>query len=130
MLKKAVAVFLVMAMLTSAGCEAPKEVRVPVKGNKVAGIRKGQVLRLVFEANATTGYLWELAGEEKKGIVEQAGKFRYAHKKRDVVGAGGLQIFRCEGIKRGKTKLIFEYRRPWEKDVPPAKKYTVRVSVH
>ncbi len=121
---------LTLTLLFSCGCKAPETVRVEVKGNRTAGMRKGQTLKLVFEANATTGYLWELADQDNKGVVTQIGKFRYIHKERGLVGSGGLQIFRCEGTKRGKAKLVFEYRRPWEKDASPAERYVVRVIVH
>lgn len=130
LMPKGTAWLLAFVLLFSCGCKAPETVRAEVKGNKTVGMWKGQTLKLVFEANATTGYLWELADQDNKGVVTQVGKFRYVHKERGLVGSGGLQIFRCEGTKRGKAKLVFEYRRPWEKNVPPAERYVVRVIVH
>ncbi|MFH1877664.1 MAG: protease inhibitor I42 family protein [Candidatus Omnitrophota bacterium] len=110
------------------GCAVPKEIMFPVKGSRTVGVRKGQVLKLQFDANASTGYIWELADSANKGVIEQVGKIRYIHTS-NRIGAPGIQIFRCEGMKKGKAALTFEYRRPWEKDAKPAKRYVVRVLV-
>ena len=119
---------IILFLSVLAGCIAPKEVKVAVNGNRTVGVRNGQDLQLAFEANATTGYLWEVTEEENKGVVEQVGKSRYVHKSRRI-GAGGTQLFKYETLKKGKARLAFEYKRSWEKG-EPAKKYIVKVVVH
>ncbi|MGB2601340.1 MAG: protease inhibitor I42 family protein [Candidatus Omnitrophota bacterium] len=132
MIKKAVSFLLVILLFVSAGCSPEKIVRVAVDDNKTVGLRPGQLLKLEFVSNASTGYTWQLTDSVNKGIARQIGTFRYINKSRDpkLVGAPGVQIFRCEAMKRGKAKLVFEYLRPWEKDKPPAEKYIVKVIVH
>jgi predicted secreted protein len=43
------------------------------------------------------------------------------------IGAGGTNIFRFRAEKEGQVTLQFDYRRPWEATVPPAK--TLRYDV-
>lgn len=133
MLKKAAAVLLVISLLVSAGCSRPNIVTLAMDGDRTVGLRPGQMLKLSFTSNASTGYTWQLAGSSvNKGIVRQIGTFRYIHRSRDpkLVGAPGVQMFRCEAMKRGKAKLVFEYLRPWEENKPPAERYVVKVIVH
>ena len=130
MIKKiSLLLLLVLTMTTLVGCGKPKDLTVAVDGDRTIGARKGQVLIIELEANATTGYIWNLSSQLEEGsMLRQLGKYRYIHKAR-MIGAGGIQRYKFEAVKKGKQKLIFEYIRPWEKDSEPAKKYVVKVIV-
>ncbi|MBD3427152.1 MAG: hypothetical protein GF409_07995 [Candidatus Omnitrophica bacterium] len=132
MVRKIVSLFLAANLVFLAGCTPERIVQLEVEGNETVGLREGQILKLHFESNASTGYTWQLADAVNGDIIRQIGTFRYVRRSRDprLVGAPGVQIFRCEAVKRGRAKLVFKYLRPWEQDKPPAEKYTVKVIVH
>lgn len=78
------------------------------------------VVRLV--SNRTTGYSWALV-MRGSGLLEQKGEVAYetARSDRRIVGCGGVEVWKFRTVKAGSVRLQFSYRRPWEKDVPPAK---------
>jgi len=91
-------------------------------------VKKRFVVRLA--GNPTTGYGWRTV-EVTGDAVEQTGKVAYVAAKRQpgMVGVGGHYVFRFEAVKPGKTSIKLEYARPWEKDKPPAKTFTVTINV-
>ncbi len=129
MKKRIITVFFTIMMLAIAGCAGSDVVRVKVTGDKMTDLRKGQTLEIELEANPTTGYMWEIAASVNEGVLRQIDKYRYVQKS-GLIGGGGIQIYRFEGLKKGRAKLVFEYRRPWEKEKKPAEKYVVQVVVH
>ncbi len=132
MKQKKMGFVVVLALLTGVvflGCAKSREVRVAVEGDTTVGVIEGQMVKIELEANATTGYIWDLEGPFNEEILRQIGKYRYLHKSRRI-GEGGTQLYRFDTLKKGQTKLVFEYKRPWEKEKKPAKKYVVRVIVH
>jgi inhibitor of cysteine peptidase len=129
MLRRTVLFSLLAAALTVSGCKAGTSV-VKAERDQTAGVRMGGILAVQLESNATTGYSWELAAVKDKRIVEEYGKVRYVQANPGLIGVGGYQLFRFKTLKKGETVLDFEYRRPWEKGVAPAKKRSVRVVVN
>lgn len=117
------------AALAVSGCEAGTSV-VKADRDQTAGVRMGGILAVQLESNPTTGYSWEISDVKDKRIVEEYGKERYVLANPGMTGAGGYQLFRFKPLRKGQTVLDFEYRRPWEKDVPAAKKRSVRVVVN
>ncbi|MDP8298876.1 MAG: protease inhibitor I42 family protein [Candidatus Tantalella remota] len=124
---KAILFTLILGALV--GCGTGKDVSICVEGNRMTDINRGQLLKIELEANATTGYIWELSDSVNKGVLNRVGKYRYIRKSRRI-GSSGIQLFRFRGTKKGQARLVFEYRRPWEKEEKPARRYTVRVIVH
>jgi inhibitor of cysteine peptidase len=129
-LKKWLTGFFVIVLLTG-GCSA-NEVRL---NDAHDGIQKeltrDRVLFITLESNPTTGYSWQVA-EIDQSILRQVGDAEYkssATGNPPKVGAGGTETFRFETVSTGSTTLKLVYRRPWEKDVPPIKTYTVQISV-
>ena len=128
--KKIIALSLTAILLAvTTGCGRSDVVSVQADRDRMTDFRRGQTLEIELEANATTGYIWELADPANKDVLRQIGKYRYIHKSR-LIGAGGIQIYRFEGLRKGQTKLVFEYRRPWEKGREPAEKRVIRVIIH
>lgn len=84
-------------------------------------------VRVDLPGNPTTGFTWE----------EQSSAETILHKKKQtysssstLVGAGGLYTFTYEATSVGSTQLSFIYFRPWEVDVPPAKRFAITVITH
>ena len=118
----------VLTMFIAAGCSPQATVRIELDDDKDIAVRKGQVLEIAIESNPTTGYLWSLEGFSGSEALASTGKYQYV-RGADRIGAGGKQIFSFRAENKGPAKLIFEYRRGWEKEKAPAKRYTARVTV-
>ena len=122
---------LFVLLLLTGGCN-PTEVRLDgTHDGAQKEIARGQVLFVTLESNPTTGYGWQVA-EVDKSILRQVGDPEFkssAQGNPPVVGTGGTQTFRFESVGAGTTTLKMIYVRPWEKDVPPVKTFTVQITV-
>jgi len=89
---------------------------------KTVKLGVGKTVSVTLEANATTGYQWQVEKIDGEGIV-QDGKPTYVPKKHapGIVGVGGVTVFNFKAAKAGKPTIKLVYLRPWEKDVPPVK---------
>lgn len=121
-------VVLTTALLFLTACAKPGPT---VLGEKDSGraveIRVGEQLTVELPANVTTGFQWVVADT---GPLTQAGDPVYEEpQKAGVVGAGGSQTFEFEAGAAGSGRLKLEYRRPWEKDVPAEKTWSVTLTV-
>lgn len=96
--------------------------------NNPVQLRVGQTLQVRLASNPTTGYSWSV---QQVPAELQLGQSVYAtgSQNKNVAGAGGYQTIDFAGKIPGKAELKLEYRRPWEKDAPPAKTFSVTVSV-
>ena len=87
----------------------------------------GQTIIIRLKGNASTGHTWrpaKLTGRSVRLIGGPTYEQGAA-----AVGAGGVFLFTYEAIRTGKAKIHLEYRRPSEKNKPPAKIFTVNVDV-
>jgi|GEM_PF-1552325 inhibitor of cysteine peptidase len=98
--------------------------------NKTIDLQRGQALNIRLDANHTTGFRWLLSGFVSE-CVEINGEPQYEIPRHDpgFVGAGGVEIWHFTGIKKGLQTIIFEYRRPWEKEVAPEKRVSFIINV-
>ncbi len=103
-----------------------KETRVTVKA--------AEQFSLKIESNPTTGYSWwpqtpkeecPLLELKEKKVVEPGDE----PGKQKLLGAPTYEVFTYEGLKPGQTILELQYRRPWEKEVPPLKTLIIHVTV-
>ena len=96
---------------------------------KTIDLRTGDYLEIHLEANPTTGYLW--SSSTPNDYILRLLLDEYAGKKQDrqLVGAPVRKIFRYGAVGPGKTGIRLEYRRPWEKNQPPAGTFDVMVIV-
>ncbi len=79
---------------------------------------------VVLDANATTGYQWEIV-KYNKSVIELV----HSDYKVDssLMGAPGKQIYTFKVLSKGVTKLKIIYHRSWEKDVKPAKIFELKI---
>ena len=111
---------------------ASTEVSLSLKDDESIELLKAQVLRVDLQANPTTGYNWQVVEKSNQGILSQLGEPDYvsgSSAKEGLVGAGGIQTYRFKAVKSGKAIILFEYKRAWEGDQEPAKKYLLEVIV-
>jgi predicted secreted protein len=97
-------------------------------GKTVTLAEGGQVV-IRLAGNPTTGYSWgesAITGE----AVRQDGPQRYeAEAALGRVGSGGVFEWKLVAAKAGRSVVKLEYRRPWEKDKPAEKTFTVTLEV-
>lgn len=87
---------------------------------KVITVQAGQNFTITLEANATTGYRWQLAKPLDESLIRLVSS-EYLPDKTELVGAGGKQIWVFKALNAGKTAVSFKYVRPWEKNIQPEK---------
>ena len=95
-------------------------------GQSIA-LRKGDVLVVKLSAQLGTGFGWQLAGSNKNNL-EPVGSTETESPEKPVPGAVQRQVFRFRWKAAGSSDLELHYRRPWEKNVAPAR--TFRLTVH
>jgi inhibitor of cysteine peptidase len=95
--------------------DAGRSIRVPI----------GTVLDVALPGNPTTGFIWQRSPGDPGGI-ETVGAARF-EPSGSAMGQGGLVHVQFRVTKVGATVLWLVYRRPFEKDVPPAKTFSVTI---
>jgi inhibitor of cysteine peptidase len=108
-----------IAFTGSSHAATPVQVTAADAGRQIV-LRTGQKLVVQLESNRSTGYSWSLA-EPKSQILVSAGKPSYKQPSKGRPGAGGLETWTFMATKAGHEQLKLEYRRPWEKNLAPAK---------
>ena len=91
----------------------------------VAERRMGEPVRFSLEANASTGFTWDVESNTNECMVV------LKHRGGDkgvTCGAPGLLDVTVTSRVRTPVCVVFRYRRPWEKDVEPWK--TLRLVVN
>jgi inhibitor of cysteine peptidase len=95
---------------------------------KSVDVSVGEKIVVQLPSNPTTGYQWSVLGDPaplKFVKSEYAADAQTAGR----VGAGGMQTLKFTAKSLGKVELKLGYRRPWEKDVAPAKTFAATVVV-
>lgn len=93
----------------------------------LAILKCGQKLDIILSGNPTTGYNWErFFGDEK--VIRQKGDIEFCPDTKAIGSPGKVKMhFIATG--KGSTDLKLIYRRPWEKALPPAKRYHIKILV-
>ena len=91
----------------------------------VAERRVGEPVRFSLEENASTGFKWDVESNTNECMVvlKQRGGDKGV-----TCGAPGLLDVTVTSLVRTPVRVVFRYRRPWEKDVEPWK--TLRLVVN
>ncbi|MEN6553376.1 MAG: protease inhibitor I42 family protein [Methanobacterium sp.] len=92
---------------------------------KTGLVKVNKEFRVILESNPTTGYSWT-AKFDPNYIKLVNSKYVPYKTSNNVVGSGGVQIFTFKAIKKGFSRITFEYQRSWE-TVPPIKVETYNI---
>lgn len=76
------------------------------------GGKKKQTATLELPSNPTTGYEWQAI--QDKDLFDISGEYVEDKKDKDIVGAGGKQIFTLTPKAEGVSEITFSYLQPWE----------------
>ena len=88
----------------------------------------GKEFVITLDANATTGYEWQLAKPIDDNLIKLVSS-EYIPNKTGLVGSGGKSIWTFKAVHVGKTRISFKYIRPWEKNTPPTKQIRYIVNI-
>ena len=97
---------------------------------KSVNVDVGRRVRIRLAGNPTTGYSWFLMPIEG-AAVKAEGELVYkpnAHRP-GMVGVGGTFELVLRAVRAGESAVRLEYKRPWEKDTPPIRKFGVTLAV-
>jgi inhibitor of cysteine peptidase len=125
------AVFLVALALPALAQEKNTKVVATDKENDGRiTLEKGATLLVKLKYQGGTGYNWAVAKNDEK-VLKPAGKPTTEAVAGEKARPGGprLMVFTFEAVAPGESRLQLDYRRPFEKDKEPARKYTLTVTV-
>jgi len=110
-----------------AGCAAadPVPAPVPAKDGQNANhfilrVEKGKPAAFTLRENVTTGFQWMAKYDAKLCKVEIGHRGPENTGGAPVCGAPGKAVITVTLLTDAPADLTLEYRRPWEKDTPPA----------
>lgn len=84
-------------------------------------LKRGETKIISLESNPTTGYSWSLYSKNTRNTIVGIEELPYKADDTGLIGSGGTQSWKITGKKRGIAHIRFDYKRPWEKGVSPAK---------
>ena len=87
-----------------------------------------QKLTIALDSNPTTGFQWEEDYDETRlELVEKTYKAGVQTGKGIMIGSGGVDYFQFKALKKGETKVVFVYRRPWEIPIAEQKVFDIDI---
>lgn len=90
-------------------------------------LTQGDQLQVKLPSTPSTGYSWTIAGNAPS-VLRPAGDPKFDPPAKGSPGAGGTQTFEFRVVGGGGAFLDLVYRRPFEKDAPPARRWGVFVA--
>jgi inhibitor of cysteine peptidase len=123
-----VAAALVGLALGAGGALAGRTVTVGASADGTSlRLEQGDTLVVRLAGNMSTGYRWEIAS--RPSALRRLGSSYETRKSTPpMAGQGGTFVFRF-AARTGHGALRLVYHRPWEKQAPPLKTFTLRVGV-
>jgi len=97
---------------------------------KSVSVDAGRRVRIRLAGNPTTGYSWFLMPIEGSAVkAEGEVEYKPNAQQPGMVGGGGTFELVLRAVQAGKSSVRMEYKRPWEKDTPPIRKFAVTLAV-
>ncbi len=95
---------------------------------KTQVIPQGSRFRLTLPEQGATGFIWEPTDLEGTGleVLEVKTAPRGA---KELVGGPVAKTWLLQAGRAGQTSLTLLYRRPWEKEVPPARSCVIFLDI-
>jgi len=118
--------FLALSLLVSGASAAQNQNTAAHPIIKTKFVKVDKEFWVVLKSNPTTGYSWTAKFDPNyiQLINSTYAPYKTAS---NIVGSGGVQIFTFKAIKRGFSRITFEYQRPWAETVPPIKVETYNI---
>jgi inhibitor of cysteine peptidase len=107
-------IIFISSLFLLCSCRGPVELGINDKGSSIE-LEKGEEIIILLDSNPTTGYSWIPGEEIDTTIMELTDSiFFQTEKEKELVGAGGCEVFTFEAKNSGQTEIILYYQRPWE----------------
>jgi inhibitor of cysteine peptidase len=90
-------------------------------------LAQGDALQVRLPSNPSTGYSWAIASNAPS-VLAQVGEPKFDAPAKPMPGAAGTVTFEFRVVGGGGVFLDFVYRRPSDKDAPPARRWGVFVA--
>ena len=96
---------------------------------KVIDVGPGERVIVRLASNRSAGYSWALLTSGSDALTRLASEYTQVVDPDGKPGAPGVESWYFQAKGSGRQELRFEYRRPWERNVPATKitSYTIRV---
>jgi inhibitor of cysteine peptidase len=108
--KRFLLLLMVLAAFLVAGCP---EVETYTDEGQGIDIGLNQQFVIALGSNpGSTGYGWEASYDET--MLKLVEKIYQEKPQSGLVGAGGIEYFRFEALKAGRTQVTLTYKQPWE----------------
>ncbi|MCA0933631.1 protease inhibitor I42 family protein [Lutimonas saemankumensis] len=78
-------------------------------------VKQGETFEIKLKSNRTTGYSWFLERGLKNSILDSV-SVQYVIPENAATGAGGTEIWSFRARSKGEARLLFIYKRAWEKE--------------
>lgn len=113
-----------------AACSTPPSIRHEPPKESVADFSapKGSTYTAELPFNAGTGYGWTATSFDKK-VVKLAGQSSRRASGEAMPGGPMIEEISFDLVGKGETIIVFELKRPWEKDVSAVDTRSVKVTV-
>ena len=112
------------------GCSVTGKALTEKNNGDILNLKINDSVQIRLESNPTTGYSWFLSDKLDSTIVSVTDPvFIEPKKDKEIVGAGGYEIFTVKAISKGKISIILNYERPWEEEVEPIETFEITISV-
>jgi predicted secreted protein len=129
-MKTLVGLVAVLFLLTSCA-ETPPGVDLDIANNGVTlETTSGVTINVALDANATTGYAWNLVTPPETQILKllSSDYVSPSSSSTPIVGAGGKQVWKFQTTGRGTTSFSLAYFRPFD-PTQVAKEFTATIVV-
>jgi predicted secreted protein len=120
-------VILAVALIIVPAAGAARVVTVGIKSNgKSVSLNRGDTLVVVLAANGTTGFAWAVKSYDKRVLTMVGTSYKGEN---GPPGHPGTYTLRMSVKAVGRTTLRLVYRQAWDKKTPPAKTFTLKITV-
>ena len=120
LLATALAAFLLASFTT--GCKGSFT---EADSGKTLTTAPGGMFDVQLKGNYTTGFTWDVADCDMN--IVQIKSAEYVPNKPQLAGSGGVQHYAFGVVGRGQTTLKIVYHRAWERNIPPALTFMLKI---
>ena len=123
-------IFLLLISVLALSCSHLSKTLTEKDNGKSFVLKGNEIIMVKLESNPSTGYSWDLAGENKDSIVALISSDYHASlKDKSLVGGGGYEIFTFQAQSSGSADIVLSYRRPWEEKTEPIETFRLNIIV-
>jgi len=122
------AVLFIALLWGSVGCTLASKVMklTETDSGKTVELQVDDELEITLSANPTTGYVWEVSSVDSDVLKLDKSDFVADDK---IIGSGGMTVMKLHAIASGTSAVKLIYHRPFERNKPPLKDFTVHVQI-